>query len=534
MARQPATWLVLPIAAETYETILKHEVPRLGIYLTSYIEIPVIIWRREDKRLMIEKMDRQQRTLIRLRDKHASNERGLARKKPPSFYRNARLLAVFTLLAFASTNFYTLSNHAITKQNSHDDEYSHDSSPSSHSWSKRKIANVASRAVPLDQKDNIFLRTGKAPIQSENVNVSSNKLTMRKTVTHRRKHNRLIRGTHLTLAEMNGWPPLQEIVTKDGKIAAHEDISWLLDFAIIGFPKTGTTSMLRHLSEITHMPPSESCSLTDNTGITKLVKDMYSDRNKRLEVIDKNGDVFDDSQLRGLKCPQDLSSDVSLHNYAKYFPKTKLIVGIRHPVRWFESLYNFRVSNVPWKKMLHTTKLTRGCTFGSQGVCGHRANFADYLSQLGKTPMDSAKELDLLSMGLPPVKTPVGKVFLYDVSQLSESEDGIIQSTRFRQDLKDFLGLSVDIPPFPRIDTSGRFNFLEPVKKQTEQDMIDICDSDHDKIRNVLMDKARIASRWMKDYFLESTDVVVSNRDHFIEILDGWNEDPCNVVVSDR
>lgn len=53
LARQPATWLVLPIAAETYETILKHEVPRLGIYFTSYMEIPVIIWRREDKRLMI-------------------------------------------------------------------------------------------------------------------------------------------------------------------------------------------------------------------------------------------------------------------------------------------------------------------------------------------------------------------------------------------------------------------------------------------------------------------------------------------------
>eukprot|EP00956_Cyclotella_meneghiniana_P036204 scaffold122818_cov41-Cyclotella_meneghiniana.AAC.3 len=463
---------------------------------------------------------REQRTQTRLRDKHASNERGPSRKRSPTFYRNARLLAVFTSLAVASTNFYTLSNHVvITKQNTHADS----SSSSSRSWSKRKIANVASRAAPLQEKDNVFLRTGKAP-------------TKRKTITHRRKHNRLIRGTHLTLAEMNGWPPIQEIITKDGnKIAAHEDISWLLDFAIIGFPKTGTTSMLRHLSEITHMPPSESCSLTDNTsGIVKLVKDMYSDQNKRLEAIDKNGHVFDDSTLRGLKCPQDLSSEVSMHNYAKYFPNTKLIVGVRHPVRWFESLYNFRVSNVPWKKMLHTSKLTRGCTYGSQGVCAHRANFADYLSQLGKTPMDTSDERNLLSMGLSPVKSPVGKVFLYDVSQLSESEEdgAIIQSTQFRRDLQDFLGLNVDIPPFPRIDTSRRFDFLEPVKKQTEQDRIDICDADHDRIRQVLMDKARIASRWMKDYFLKSADVVVSNREHFLEILDGWNEDPCNVVVS--
>jgi len=216
-----------------------------------------------------------------------------------------------------------------------------------------------------------------------------------------------------------------------------------------------------------------------------------------------------------------------MHNYARYFPKTKLIVGIRHPVLWFESLYNFRVTNVPWKKMLPTSKLMRGCPSGSQGVCAQRANFADFLSQLGKTPITSASELDLLTLGLNPVKTPVGKVFLYDVSQLSESDDGGIRSTQFRRDLQTFLGLTEEISPFPAVDTSGRFDFLAPIKKQTDKDKIDICNSDHDRIRGVLMEKARTSSAWIRDYFLRSNDVFVSSRAHFLELLNRWNVDPC-------
>ena len=448
-------------------------------------------------------------------------------KRPSVAFRNARLLALSVLLAITYLNFVVLPSYDVVVADGHERA---ENLGLSTKWSKRKISNIGSISAPVSQEDEIFLRTGRAPGRKSGVVVLSdatnrNIKTLKKGAAHRRKKNRLIRGTHLSLAEMNGWPALEELIGNDGKLASHEDISWLLDFAIVGFAKTGTTSMLKHLSEITHMPSSESCGLSDE-NIVKFVKDMYSDRSKRLEIEEKNGHEFKEA-LRGLKCPQDISSEVSMHNYAKYFPNTKLIIGVRHPVRWFESLYNFRVSNVPWKKMLHTSKLLRGCTYGSQGVCAQRANFADFLSQLGKTPMSSSRELDLLTMGLSPVEKPIGKVFLYDVAQLSESEDGTIRSTQFRQDLKDFLGLSVEIPPFPVIDTSGRFNFLEPIKKQTEADMIDICDSDHSRIKDVLMEKARTASAWIKDYFLQSNDVTVSNRKHFLELLESWNDDPC-------
>ena len=71
---------------------------------------------------------------------------------------------------------------------------------------------------------------------------------------------------------------------------------------------------------------------TNNT--VKLIKDIYTDYEQRMEKqqLQKNSNaMLDESLLRGIKCPQDISSDWSMHNYAKYFPHTKLIIGIRHP-----------------------------------------------------------------------------------------------------------------------------------------------------------------------------------------------------------
>lgn len=166
-----------------------------------------------------------------------------------------------------------------------------------------------------------------------------------------------------------------------------------------------------------------------------------------------------------------------------------------------------------------TSQLTRGCQGGSQGVCAWRANFHDFLARLGKTPLSSKSELNLLSLVINPVQPKVGPVFLYDISQLSEAQ--------FRKDLKDFLGLARDIPPFPAIDTSGRFDHLPSIKHKTANQKIDICDGEHDAIRLVLMKKATSASIWIQDYFLKSEDVFVSNRPWFETVLNSWKRDPC-------
>jgi hypothetical protein len=44
---------------------------------------------------------------------------------------------------------------------------------------------------------------------------------------------------------------------------------------------------------------------------------------------------------RGYKAPADITQKHVLKQLGDYFPKTGLIVGIRHPVWWFQ-IYNFR------------------------------------------------------------------------------------------------------------------------------------------------------------------------------------------------
>ena len=144
--------------------------------------------------------------------------------------------------------------------------------------------------------------------------------------------------------------------------------------------------------------------------------------------------------------------------------------------------------------------------------------------------MSSSSEKQLLQLGLSRVKSKVGEVFLYEVSQLSESgNDGGARSVKFRKDLKQFLGLHENILPFPVIDTSGRFDFLPIVKRQVDRNKIDICQPEHDVIRAVLMEKAVLASEWIRKYFLQSNEVFVSSREHFESILESWMYDPCTL-----
>lgn len=391
-------------------------------------------------------------------------------------------------------------------------------------WSRRKMASFQSKVVPTDEKAEMFFRTGQLPGNNQRLSrfINGPKTQNIGDAGHSKggpsqepKRNKLLHGVKSTNGTEDIWPPLSSLIDVNGNIADGVDISGFLDFSIIGFPKTGTTSLLRHLSDLTNSLPKEHCDLVVNDTV-KLVSVIYDDHAQRIQRA-KDG-VISENQLRGIKCPQDISSDWSMHNYAKYFPRTKLIVGIRHPIFWFESLYNFRVSNVPWKKMPPTSKLKR-CGPGSQGVCAWRANFHDFLARLGKTPLSSSTELKLLSLGNHPVQSSVGPVFLYELSQLSE--------VKFRQDLRDFLGLTKDIPPFPVVDTSGRFDHVTAVKQRTAKEKIDICNREHDAIRSVLMEKATSASIWIRDYFLESEDVFVSNRPHFEAMVKSWMHDPC-------
>jgi hypothetical protein len=107
------------------------------------------------------------------------------------------------------------------------------------------------------------------------------------------------------------------------------DVSWLIQFSIIGFPKSGTSTLMFHLRDHPeiHMFPHERCELSYNKQV-HLIEDMY----RQFPPAMNSSHRF----VRGIKCPMDLENrKLALSNYQKFFLKTDFIVGIRHPILWY-------------------------------------------------------------------------------------------------------------------------------------------------------------------------------------------------------
>jgi len=141
-------------------------------------------------------------------------------------------------------------------------------------------------------------------------------------------------------------PPLESIL--HGKWNVMGDASWLLDFAIVGFPKCGTSTLMFHLRNHPEIFTfkDERCDNSNNQQ-AKLIRDLYTNSvagNRNANAAEATGSERDGGGnnanveavviRRGIKCPIDLeNTKLAMPNYQKYFPKTNYIVGIRHPVR---------------------------------------------------------------------------------------------------------------------------------------------------------------------------------------------------------
>ena len=372
---------------------------------------------------------------------------------------------------------------------------------------------------------------------------------------------------HLYEADGDPYPPLSNLLSPDGsEVLPDADTSFLLDFVIAGFPKCGTTSLLRHLerSGLADVLVGERCDMTAEgvSGAASIVRALYEEmprgtsqtevgppvrdwrdnirsggRGHEVVVRDDSVSSGNTRKPRGFKCPQDMSSDWSLPNYSRTFPNVSLVVGIRHPLAFFQSLYNFRVATTPGANILPPDKLTGMCVRGSLGVCAWRASFADFLSRAGKTPLNTPEERALLPLNLTAVGKGggVGRVFLYELSQLSDDGGNSNRSEEFRRDLSAFLGLRGALGPIPRLGIEDVALYGDGfILEGGGGSLVDRCDEEHGKIRAVLIEKARRSSEWIRNYFLESDEVVVSSRDFLVETLRGWMEDPCERGKTDK
>jgi hypothetical protein len=275
-----------------------------------------------------------------------------------------------------------------------------------------------------------------------------------------------------------------------------------LDFFVAGFPKCGTTTLLKTFEahNETAIHPEEECSLamvrSDDEAYGRLMKNL-------------NEASSDPNVKRGIKCPVGLYTSASIERLQDWFPDTKLILGLRHPVYYFQSFYNYRVMEFHQNK-LKTRIPPPESLIGSHEwarVSTETARFEKVLKKLGKTNSDGES-----------LPTPF-KVFLYTLEQMEDENEE--RGQQLRETLGSFLELQHQIQPLHAA------NINHFVGKKALDETIDICDTKYNHLRSVLVKNGRKSQRWIREEFLQSPDVTVANAEHFNEILKQWAFDPC-------
>jgi hypothetical protein len=173
--------------------------------------------------------------------------------------------------------------------------------------------------------------------------------------------------------------------------------------------------------------------------------------------------------------------------------------------------------------------LSKACMGGQSGVCTDRARFHLNLASFRKTNL-TQDELRLFSMKnqkhlakdeLPYTPNPI---FLYDTAQLGDKDEDRVSN--FRRDVMDYLGLGEDLPPTLHISPGHGLNETEQARRDSKK--IHICDDKFAEQRKELVATGKEMRDWVLMYFTQSPDVVVSNPEHFQEIMETYARDPCN------
>jgi len=298
-------------------------------------------------------------------------------------------------------------------------------------------------------------------------------------------------------------PPLSDLIG-DNETDITGDVQFLLDFAILGHPKCGTDKQMRLVAthDEVQMYDHEVRSLRFRKP-AELVSLLYAL---------PEGDQY----KRGYKAPRDIYLKPSLQALQTYWPKTKLIVGVRHPIKWFESYHNFRmrtwigVDIPPAETML-----------GMHMPPEVRYHFN--LAQMGKTnPLGNPIEANLLGLEKKPSDfsslSMTNKVLLYESSQPFDKNR--TRAEIYWKDLTNYIGLSKPLVP-PKRKASRNKGYA-----------IDICDDLYLEVRAELLEIGKAASEWIQSFFMVHQDVLVSSPEHFKEILNTWKEDPCDQIWS--
>lgn len=329
----------------------------------------------------------------------------------------------------------------------------------------------------------------------------------------------------LVLSGNTTLPPLESLVdAKTNEIKG--DVQFLLDYAVVGFAKCGTTTLSTWLDKHPEISDFDHEVWDVYHGKNaNFIKQMHKKR-----TAETNGE----RRIHGYKCPGDVTRPKPLETLTRHFPKTKLIVSMRHPVRFFESFYNYRASLNQFHRIPGTPNDLIGPEKQHDILATAQSAFHVFLASLGKTNMTSVDERkllkgfykdEILEEEQKPMISP-HKIFLMETAQLADTNE--TRSDTFRRDLESFLGLEHPLASIPHHRPNAQHE--KRLKKKVEKvgRKIDICDDEHLKARQELLRISTAASQWIRHYFIQSPDVFVSSPEFFEEVLNSWMVDPCD------
>lgn len=332
-------------------------------------------------------------------------------------------------------------------------------------------------------------------------------------------------------AQFSSWFEGDETTT-DKLLENADQAGPILDFFIMGNNHC-TGDLTKSLMHVTAMITSEVC-----TPVHKTVWYSYQNWAK----VEGN----ENKPLRGSHCSSFMGSgnDANAVDFSQHLPKTKLLVGIKHPVIWFKEFWDQAAMNKQLDRITNNHdpyELTTLCTGRrcrhtckqNQFFCMHRSRFHLGLARLGKTSL-SDEERKYLAVddedGGNEVKNDQVKnpVFLYDDLELT--------SEYFWESLAKYLGVD-EIPHDLQQLKESR---LDHDKELANVKSLDFCKTEYDDLRSRILSYSYEMAMWLQLYWIplasdeSRTDVAVANPSVFNALLEKYKEDPCNKLVRSK
>lgn len=176
----------------------------------------------------------------------------------------------------------------------------------------------------------------------------------------------------------------------------------------------------------------------------------------------------------------------------------------------------------------HNTSELIGPCIVNKHVCTDHARFHLQIARaLHPTPMTSAREIDLLGETVENTSSPscTNPVYFLEISQLSDWNE--TRSSKFREDLRQFLGIKHTFQLPPHVN-DGTAKVETRKKKGRHTPTINICDDAHSRVRQELMIHSRNMAAWIREFLFQSERVSMSSKDYIDKLMESYMHDPCD------